>query len=353
MRAPRPKRSDGRRRRASARPRPLLGIALIVLGFVLSGTGGAAAYFAPVALAAFRATGQAVHVTPHPTITPSPGGAATPAPSASQGSQSAFTVLLLGSDNDSKYDNWGGKPLSQSMILVRVDPANQAVTMLSIPRDFYVPIWANGRVQGQDKIMTAFSVGGAQAAVETVENNFNVKIDNYVWVGLKGLIKLIDLVGGVDVVPTNPVLDDYYPNDIDTENPFSYLRVAVLPGAQHMNGTQAMQYVRSRHSDPNGDLGRSARQQQVLVALKAQAKNMSPSDLPDLASTFSGELATDIDIGRVRELLPVATRIRNGNIDQIVLNGYGYNANLGGEEVIIPDVGAVQATMHKYFPAAA
>ena len=323
-----------------------------MLGFVISGTGGAGAYFAPVFAAALNATGHKVVVHPKPSVTPR--GPRAPAPTPASGGGEAFTVLLLGSDNDGK-EEWGnGQYLTQSMILVRVDPSRQSVVMLSIPRDFYVPLYANGRMAGEGKIMEAFSTGGAAAAEETVENDFNVKIDNYVWIGLAGLIKLINMVGGVDVVPTNPVMDDYYPADVGTENPYGYHRVAVMPGPQHMNGSQAMEYVRSRHSDPNGDLGRSARQQQVLVALKEKAKDLNPADLPDLTATFNGELATDMDIGRVRQLLPVATHISNGNITQIVLNGYATDATIGTadgpEDILVPDMAAVQAKMHQYFP---
>lgn len=358
MRAPKQKRTDGkRRRRASARPRPILGVLLIVFGFVLFGMGGAGAYFAPVVAEAFQATNHHVVVHPKPSIKASPTVPGVPAPTPVQGSAGAFTVLLLGSDNDGK-EEWGnGTYLSQSMILVRVDPTKQSVTMLSIPRDFYLPLYANGQMVGRGKIMEAFSVGGAQAAEETVENNFNVRIDNYVWIGLAGLIKLIDMMGGVDVVPTNPVMDDYYPADIGTENPYGYHRVAVMPGPQHMTGSQAMEYVRSRHSDPNGDLGRSQRQQQVLVALKEKAKTLNPADLPDLTATFSGELSTDIDIGRIRQLLPLASHISNGNITQIVLNGYATDATIGTaqgpEDILVPDIGAVQQKMHQYFPTAA
>jgi LCP family protein required for cell wall assembly len=347
MRAP-STRSNGRRRRASGRPRPLLGALLIVLGFLISGTAGAGAYYAPAVTAAFQATGQKVNVRP-----PAPSSNATAVPAAQQPPGSAFTVLLLGSDNDAKYNNWGGAPLSQSMILTRVDPAARTVTMLSIPRDYYLPLWSNGSQIGYDKIMVAFSRGGAQAAEETVTRNFDVKIDNYVWIGLQGLVKLIDTVGGVDVVTTNPVLDDNYPNDINTENPYSFKRVAVLPGAQHMNGLQAMDYVRSRHSDPNGDLGRSARQQQVLVALKAKAKNLNPADIPDLVATFKGELKTDMDLGRAAQLLPVARQIQSSSINQVVLIGLATDATVGEEQVLRPNMAAVTARIHQYFPSSA
>ena len=135
------------------------------------------------------------------------------------------------------------------MILVRVDPAASSVTMLSIPRDLWVQL-ASG---GENKIDVAYAYGGAPSAVRTVEEDFGVHVDNYVWIGLKGLIQLIDSVGGVDVVTSNPVMDDYYPADIYSGWPYDYERVAVLAGPQHLDGIHAMQYVRSRHGDLQSD----------------------------------------------------------------------------------------------------
>jgi LCP family protein required for cell wall assembly len=237
-------------------------VALVLVGFLLAGLGGAGAYFAPVLAAAASITGgQAIaHAT---NSTPTPGAG-------EQGTGGAnvqpFTVLLLGSDDDEKFDP--NHVLTQSMILVRVDPAASSVTMLSIPRDLWVPL-ARG---GMNKIDAAYSNGGAATAVRTVEQDFQIHVDNYVWVGLKGLIQLIDMVGGVDVVTSNPVMDDFYPNDINSSNPYGTYRVAVLPGPQHLDGIHAMQYVRSRHSDLRGDFGRSQRQQQVLLSLRAKAR---------------------------------------------------------------------------------
>ena len=77
-------------------------------------------------------------------------------------------------------------------------------------------------------------------SVATVEEDFRIHIDHYAWIGLLGLVNLINQVGGVDVVATNPVMDDFYPADLSGKNPYAYERVAVLPGPQHMNGMQAL-----------------------------------------------------------------------------------------------------------------
>ncbi len=78
---------------------------------------------------------------------------------------------------------------------------------------------------------------------------------------------------------TNPVMDDFYPfSDLSAGGyPYAYYRVAVLPGAAHLDGVHALQYVRSRHGDLRGDFARSERQQQVLLAIKAQASHLNAS----------------------------------------------------------------------------
>jgi LCP family protein required for cell wall assembly len=331
----------GRRARASRRRlNPIRTIALSALAVALAGVSGGLAYFLPAAVTAFQATGQVVSVpSPTPTllVTPSP----TPTPAAEVG---AFTVLLLGSDDDSKF--YSEHVLTQSMILVRVTPSTKSVVMLSIPRDLYVPL----SVGGSAKIDAAYSYGGAGAAIATVEQDFGVHIDDYIWVGLLGLIKVIDVIGGIDVVTSNPVLDDYYPLDLNTDNPYGYARIAVLGGPQHLDGNHALQYVRSRHNDVQSDFGRSRRQQQVLLAIRQKAKQLSPSDLPNLAAAIGGELKTSIGLDKVARLLPLASSFDNPDaIQQIVLaSPYTSGGAPGGS--LFPHWGLILPLVHEYFP---
>jgi len=171
-------------------------------------------------------------------------------------------------------------------------------------------------------------------------------------VGLKGLIKLIDAVGGVDIVASNPVLDDYYPNDIVASNPYGYKRVAVLPGPQHLDGVSALEYVRSRHGDLEGDFGRSQRQQQVLLAIRQKAKQLNAADIPDLAATFSGELKTSMGAGRVRDLLPLAGSLDNPQaIRQLVLlSPYTELGEIDSQSVVVPNWNLILPLVHQYFP---
>ena len=202
-----------------------------------------------------------------------------------------------------------------------------------------------------EKIDGAYSHGKAAAALATVEKNFHVHIDDYAWVGLKGLIKLIDQVGGVDLIVSNPVLDDYYPSDINTKYPYGYQRVAVLPGAQHLDGTHALEYVRSRHNDLQSDFGRSYRQQQVLLALRAKASGLNPTDLPDLVSAVSGEFKTSMGLGRLRELLGIAQQVDFSNIKQIILTPpYTSGGQIPGQSALNPHWDLILPLVRQYFP---
>jgi LCP family protein required for cell wall assembly len=341
-------RTPRRRRSRYAYPVPRLRwVVLVLLGFIFSGTGGAVSFFLP-------AIDTAIHITGHAAVLPSmspgkaTGGAtatATPAPAPN----APFTVLLLGSDNDGKFGTSGRSTgvLTQSMILVRVYPTTDQVTMLSLPRDLWVPMSTGGEA----KIDSAYEYGGAGAAIATVEEDFQVNIDHYVWIGLQGLVDLIDEVGGIDIVTSHPVLDDFYPGDLTSSNPFSYARVAVLAGPQHMDGEQAMEYVRSRHDDISSDLGRAVRQQQVLVALRQKVSKMSVGDIPNLASALQGEVLTDVPLTEFPSLLGLAQAIDSGQIQHVFLTQFSSQTEADGEDALAPDWNAILPVVHQYFPA--
>ena len=327
-------------------------ILLVLLGFVLSGVGGAVSFFWPTITAAVGATGHSIQV-PTPSAIPGTPG---PTPAVANGSNPPFTVLLLGSDNDGKFTAAGstsGFCCTQSIILVRVDPAAGSVTMLSIPRD----LWVKLSTGGEGKVSQAFGnagggTDGIDAEIATVEEDFQVQVDHYVWIGLQGLITLIDQVGGIDIVASHPVMDDEYPYDVaGSTNPNAADRVAVLPGAQHMDGLEAEEYVRSRHDDLSSDLGRNVRQQQVLVALRQKLSQLSIGNLNTIASALSGEVLTDMPLTQFPTLLGLAKDVGSGNIQHVFLTQYS-DGTEDGQDVLVPDMSAMLATVHQYFPPA-
>jgi len=334
----------GRRARASRRRLSIVRTAaLAIFAIGLSAMAGSLAYYLPSAKLAWDATGQVITSAPSPS--PSPISTAPSSPSPVPIYQpGAFTVLLLGSDDDSKFS--ADHVLTQSMILVRVIPTTKQVIMLSIPRDLYVPFWAGG----SGKIDGAYSYGQAGGAVATVEQDFGVHIDEYIWIGLLGLIKLIDAIGGVDVVTSNPVIDDYYPQDIYDPYPYDFQRVAVLAGPQHLDGIHAMQYVRSRHNDLQSDIGRSKRQQQVLLAIRQKAKQVSSTDVPSIAAALGGEIKTSMGLSRVAQLIPFAATFDNPDAitSMVMLPPLWHGGGPGGS--LTPNWPEILALVRQYFP---
>jgi LCP family protein required for cell wall assembly len=332
-----------RRRRASMRSgrHRAARASLVAAGFVVSIVAGVVLYFLPVIQVALRDTGQ---------VNTALGGTAELRPvSASQNlsAKSPFTLLLLGSDSDSKFK---GDYLTQSMILTRVDPATRHVTMLSIPRDLWVRLCTGGI----GKIDQAFLHGGAQCAVQTVERDLRVHIDYYAWIGLQGLVSVLNDLGGVNVIANNPVMDDYYPADLSGGNPFDFQRILVLPGAQHMSGTLALEYVRARHDDAYGDFARSQRQQQILIALRAKTKHISLADIPSLASSLGSDFQTSMGIGQVSGLLPIAGSVPLASITQVVLlPPYTSTVYVSGQDALMPNWSLIRPEVAKYFPAVA
>lgn len=310
-------------------PRPWI----VATGFLLAGLTGLGAYFLPV----FQTAASSASNVPRAIQGLDP----------VQAPAQPFTVLLLGSDDDSKFPP--DRVNTQSMILLRVDPASRQATMLSIPRDLWVPIPG----QGMGKISTAYQAGGPQGAIDAVQANFKVHVDDYVWIGLNGLVKVIDQLGGVDVQVTNPVMDDFYPADLSSNgNPYGYYRVAVLPGAEHLDGVHALQYVRSRHGDIRGDFGRSERQQQLLLAIKAGASHLNAADLPALAAAFNGEIKTSISLERLRQLLAVEGELGASNVHRIVLvPPYTSEGVAGGQDVVLPDWSRILPLVQASFPS--
>src|SRR6476660_3448570 len=130
---------------------------IVVFGFVLAGIGGLGAYFLPVLPTAANSTTLSAGL---PNLNPI------------QPPTQPFTVLLLGSDDDSKFVP--DRLNTQSMILLRVDPATKQATMLSIPRDLWVPIPAHG----MGKISWGYQYSGPEGAIKVVETNFQVHVDD-------------------------------------------------------------------------------------------------------------------------------------------------------------------------------
>ena len=168
-----------------------------------------------------------------------------------------INILLLGLD-DGDEENPGTQHRSDTMIVASIDKDDKTVNMLSIPRDTKVTIPGH---KGYDKITHACFYGGPSLAVKTVENFLQLPIHYYVAVNWQAFIKIVDILGGVNL---------YVERDMNYEDPYADLKIHLSKGYQHLDGQKAGQYVRFR-SDELGDIGRVQRQQKFIKAISSEA----------------------------------------------------------------------------------
>jgi len=179
------------------------------------------------------------------------------------------TYLVVGSDSRDNLSDEEKKELgtgsvagqrTDTIMLLHVPGGGGPTVLISVPRDSYVPIPGHG----SNKINAAYSYGGAELLIETLENVGGVKIDDYVETGLGGFADIVNAIGGVELCPSKAMKD-------------SKAHLNVKAGCQTMNGKTALAYARARYSDPLGDLGRVKRQRETLAAIAK--KTLSPSTL--------------------------------------------------------------------------
>ena len=171
-------------------------------------------------------------------------------------------------------------------IILLHEPASGAPTLVSLPRDSYVPIPGRGR----NKLNAAYAFGGAPLLVQTVEQVTGLRIDHYAEIGFGGFVGMTDAVGGVEICPSRRIRDQK-----------SGLRVD--KGCQEMDGPTALAYVRARYFDPKGDLGRVERQQEFLGAVFDRAASpatlLNPFRIVSLGNAATTALRIDDGDGPV------------------------------------------------------
>lgn len=202
-------------------------------------------------------------------------------------SDDVMNILILGTD--SREDNARGR--SDSMILVSINKVSKEIVMTSLLRDMYVSVPGKENT----KLTHAYSYGGADLAVDTVEQNFKIKIDNYVQINFSSFIKIVDAVGGIDIDVTSEEVEYvnsylYELNNLD--NSASGTGYLTGSGTLHLNGKQALAYSRIRYVGT--DFARTERQRIVLEKVIKKAAGLSIGELSDFVDEFLPEITTNL-----------------------------------------------------------
>jgi len=267
-------------------------------------------------------------------------------------------ILLMGRGGG----NHDGPDLTDSMMLVSVDPVNHTSTLLSLPRDLWVNVpnsgvmklnaaWETGEFQYLGKTAPGSTnpkaiTAGFNLVDQTVQQILGVDVDYNVLVDFQAFQQAVDTVGGVSVNVPTPLVD---PTMAWQNNHNPTLAPA---GLDNFNGNQALLYVRSRET--SSDFARADRQRAVLVALKNKVETVgtlsNPFKISGLMNSFGNNVQTDLSLGNAERLYGIVKKIQGSNISSVDLDGGTSSAaaqlvsdgNVNGQAVVLPKAGLFQ-----------
>nr|WP_238338237.1 LCP family protein [Pedococcus badiiscoriae] len=226
-------------------------------------------------------------------------------------------ILAVGSD--ARPNQTPDKCRADALHIIGVD-ARGVGGIVGIPRDSYVPLSTGGT----DKINAALVFGGTNGIVRTIENTTGVKIDGYMLTGFKGFRAILDGVGGIP-----------YVSKVMLKSDGGTLLVKV--GRNLLDSSTGLGLARERHSLPNGDFGRSANQNAILLAAMAVAKAKGPAGLPKLLTVIGANVKTDISATMALNLASSVFRTTAAVPNQVAQGGV---ATKGGASVVVLDSSA-------------
>jgi len=199
--------------------------------------------------------------------------------------------------------------LTDVILLVRFDPLHKDLKVLSIPRDTRTLV----PNLGMTKINAANVQGGPALTAQVVSELLGgVGIDRYAILNIQGVEKLVDALGGVEI---------YVPKDMQYQDDSQHLYINLKEGQQHLNGNQALQFLRFRYDD-YGDIGRIQRQQLLLRALMEQSLNpRTIANLPDITNVIRSHVDTNLSMEELLALFGFASKTDPSSVEMLMLPG--------------------------------
>ena len=235
-----------------------------------------------------------------------------------------INILLVGQDG--REDVEGSR--SDSMMLVSVNKGTGKVKIVSLMRDMYVSIPGHD----DNRINAAYSLGGVKLLEQTIENDFQVKIDGNVQIDFESFKTIIDKVDGVEIELSQEEAD--YLNTAYWQNGWS-----LSAGVQTLNGDQALAYSRIRQVG-NSDFQRTERQRTVLMTVFRKVKGQGKLKMLSLAKDIYPMLDTDIGIGDMISLGTTAIGMDESDIEtyRLPIDGGYTNQTIREMQVLVPDM---------------
>ncbi len=196
-----------------------------------------------------------------------------------------FTILLMGVDSTDNTIASANSFNGDTLMLITFNPKTLNATMFSIPRDLYVPISCKKNVSA--KINTS-SVGGINCVMDTIKDLIDIDIDYYARINFKGVVDLVETLGGIYVNVTYPFCEQ------DSNRDFSK-QICLKSGYQTLNGEEALAYARHRHTLPTGDLQRIQNQQLIVEAMAKKLLSLRTiTDFEKILKVVRKNVATNL-----------------------------------------------------------
>ena len=249
--------------------------------------------------------------------------------------EGVVNIMLLGSD----YRESSGYR-TDVMMLVSVNTVKQTVSVVSFPRDLYVPIsgWETQRLN------TAMPHGGFKMLADTMEANFGVRPDYYVLTDFNGFTSIVDGMGGVPVYAGSRLVDR-------CDLPIAKNGVCTIePGLVNMDGETALWYIRSRHT--SSDLDRLRREQEVMTGIFTRLMSGgAAANLPSLYNRYKSAVKTNLTVQAITPLLPTAANVFTNRklisrYTMTVKEAKPYVTSTGAQ-VLLPDYDAINQMLDK------
>lgn len=253
------------------------------------------------------------------------------------GNQNIINIALFGVDTREE-DSFEGR--SDSIMIVSVNRKTSEIKLISILRDSYVKIEGHG----SQKITHAYMYGGAQLAVKTINQNFDMNITDYATINFLKMGDVIDAFGGLDIEINDMEMDMI--NGLGNSEGRK-VELVTKTGLVHLNGDQAVSYARIRK---DGDDKRAERQRLVLNKLLEKAKKISVTKYPSLVKSMMKMVETSMSSSEILSLAPLA--LKNIEIVQTVVPDDNLDkpkgGNIGGNWVWKYDLKKASDRMHKF-----
>ena len=246
-----------------------------------------------------------------------------------------LTFLFLGVDSEGNGLNANAAFNGDTLMLMSFNPKTLSSVLLSIPRDTYVPIACNNNKYAKINSSAAYGTG---CVISTINQFLDINIDYYVKINFKGVVDLVEAVGGVEVDVEAPTyMANAYGGKVCEQNSdrqWGDKLVCMNPGLQVLDGEQALAYARCRHMYIGSDLDRVRHQQQVVEALANKVLHFnSIKEFQDILNAVSKNIATNMDTDTILSGYNVAKNVLGNklsgkdslNIQKATLETYSLN----------------------------